>query len=67
MSFSSASDEDIKKIGVTQKRLVFSQNGIEQLVSAMSEDAIEESQTLHARIKEVYDFVNMDVCYQRIH
>ncbi|TFY76544.1 hypothetical protein EWM64_g7469 [Hericium alpestre] len=60
LSFSSASDKDIDKIGVIQKRLVFSQQGIDQLVAAMSEHAIEESKILYERIKEVYEFVNMD-------
>ncbi|TFY77811.1 hypothetical protein EWM64_g6200 [Hericium alpestre] len=60
LSFSSASDKDIDKIGVIQKRLVFSQQGIDQLVAAMSEHAIQESKILHERIKEVYEFVNMD-------
>jgi hypothetical protein len=53
--------EDLKKAGVTRKRLIFEPAKIAELTKGLPKNAEAEIADLHSRIKKIYARVNMDV------
>jgi len=58
--FSTVALEDLKKAGVTRKRLVFVPAKITELTKGLTTKAEAEIIDLHSRIKKIYARVNMD-------
>ena len=61
MTFSTVSLEDLKKAGVTRKRLIFVSTKITELTKGLTTEAKAEIADLYSRIKKIYARVNMDV------
>ncbi|KAF5367351.1 hypothetical protein D9615_010293 [Tricholomella constricta] len=57
---STVTSEDLKKAGVTRKRLVFEPAKVDELTKALTTNAKAEITDLHLRIKKIYARVNMD-------
>ena len=53
--------EDLKKAGVTRKRLVFHAAKVTESAKVLTEKVRAEFVDLHSRIKKIYARVNMDV------
>ena len=66
VTFSTVTSEDLKKAGVTRKRLVFEPAKVDGLTKALTTNADAEIADLHSRIKKIYARVNMDVCLSLI-
>ena len=58
VTFSTVAAEDLKKAGVTRKRLIFEPAKITELVTTNVEAEIAD---LHSRVKKIYARVSMDV------
>jgi hypothetical protein len=61
VTFSTNAAEDLKKAGVTRKRLVFEPAKVTELTKGLTTNAEAEIVDLHSRIKKIYARVNMDV------
>jgi hypothetical protein len=61
VTFSTVAAEDLKKAGVTRKRLVFKPEKVTELAKVLTKNAGAEIVDLHSRIKKIYARVNMDV------
>ena len=61
VTFSTVAAEDLKKAGVTRKRLIFEPAKIAELTKGLTKSAEAEIADLHSRIRKIYARVNMDV------
>jgi hypothetical protein len=63
VTFSTVTREDLKKAGVMRKRLVFDAAKVNALIMTrgLTPHAATETVLLHARLKNIYAHVNMDV------
>jgi len=60
VTFSTLASEDLKKAGVTRKRLAFVPTKVTELTEGLTTEAKVEIVDLHSRIKKIYARVNMD-------
>jgi hypothetical protein len=61
VTFPTVTLEDLKKAGITRKRLVFEPTKVTELTKGLTTEAKVEIVDLHSRIKKIYARVNMDV------
>ena len=62
VTLSTVAAEDLRKAGVTRKRLAFEPAKVTELTKELTPNAEAEIADLHSRIKKIYARVNMDVC-----
>jgi hypothetical protein len=60
VTFSTVAAEDLKKAGVTRKRLIFEPAKVTELTKGLTASAEAEIVDVHSRIKKIYARVNMD-------
>lgn len=60
VTFSTVVLDDLKKAGLTRKRLVFSAQKVTELANGLPRDVENLLADLYSRIKKIYTYVNMD-------
>ena len=61
VAFSAVTADQLEKAGVTKKHLIFEPAKVTELMEGLATNVEAKITDLHARIKDIFECVNMDV------